>query len=80
MSREKLQKVVMQKVFFLFFLGGGGKGGAEGVIEVYYGIMQVVNKQSFPYPLPPTPSKERTSGYSITIIIIRYHGSFQTQT
>ena len=38
MSQKKLQTMVMQK---FFFFGGGGGGGA--VIEVYYGIVQVVN-------------------------------------
>ena len=38
MSQEKLQTMVMQKFFFFFFFLGGGR-----VIEVYYGIVQVVN-------------------------------------
>ena len=37
MSQEKLQTMSMQH----FFLGGGG--GAGGVKEVHYGIVQVVN-------------------------------------
>ena len=41
MSQEKLQTVIMPNFLLLFFFFLGGGGGRR--IEVYYGIVQVVN-------------------------------------